>query len=63
MSELIDVLTDPERWRLFVTRGGPTCAGWLEADGTWVHEIQHEDGRVERFRSQTFPGELVEDHP
>lgn len=43
---------------------GKECAGWYDDQTGWWHQqITHEDGRVERFVSLDFPGELFEDNP
>jgi hypothetical protein len=42
---------------------GPFACGWYDpARQVWVHELHHVDGRIERFTSPTFPGELTEDN-
>jgi hypothetical protein len=61
--QVIDYVgVDDRNWLFSVTGlGQPWCSGWLEPDGTWVHEIHHADGRVERFRD--VGGIRYEDNP
>lgn len=49
-----------------VSRRWPDGSGWYDYERQcWVHELHHEDGRVERFLSKTLSigMELFEDNP
>lgn len=53
----------PDNLVLVTVTTGKECAGWYDdKTGWWHQQITHEDGRIERFVSTSFPGELFEDN-